>query len=1231
MRTCRILIIFFICAIGVNSQENQFNKKLHKSQFFISSKKSISDLESDFKNLSTDSRPYTYWFWMNGNITKEGITKDLEAMQRIGVGGVFNLEGGTGIPKGPITYLSEEWSELKSHAISEAARLNIDFIMHNCPGWSSSGGPWITPELSMQKLTWSEIYVDGPTSLDTILSQPPTNLDYYQDIAVIAYPSFKNSKPVGFANWEQLNNSIFNHTGRIKISHFDSLQIISLKEIVDLTDKLDHQGRLKWDMPAGSWTIIRIGHTSTGQLNQAAPDTGVGLECDKFSKAAIRLHFNKMMGILYPLIKSHIGKVDIGLEIDSWEVGMQNWTNGFEKEFVKQAGYDLIRFLPAMTGKIVENKQITEQFLWDVRRIQANLIADNYYGEFRTLCNNYGLLSYCEPYDRGPMEEMQIGARVDGVLGEFWNGLSAIFQNNLMMRRTSKLASSIAHINGMKYVGAEAYTSEPESGRWQEHPFSLKAVGDKAFTEGINRMTIHRYAMQPHPTASPAMTLGPWGIHFDRTNTLWEPSRAWMEYLNRCQTLLQNSLFVADIAYFTGENVVGYTKALRHDLNPIPPEGYDYDLINAEILQNKVRVENGKMLLPDGMNYKLLVLQDSSYLTLNTLKKIHSMVQDGLFLMGERPVQMLGLMDYFNDGESEFERICNELWGNKNDNSSVRNFGKGKIYKNISLDRVLEKMDLPPDFKLVGNNVNAPIRYIHRQINENEIYFVSNQRRTQEEIVCKFRTSNKVPELWDPVTGKISRLALYHQDGECIIVPLQLEPYGSAFIVFRSEFDETNALKSIHKDDKVLVDLNPSFLNQKVDTTLSHITDNFSISFWVKPESDIMLNTDNPMGYIRNPWTEYYAIYPPSGQRLFGDKHATIGIAIGRNGIAIWENEKGFPEFKFAVEKPISGWTHFCVVYENAIPTIYLNGEVAGSGVRSNLTIHPVLNQLSLEHTSSFYNGDMTYPKLHEKALSKSEILQIMKNGRQSEMKNRAIDLMFPMDAKTLLVWENGSYKLTTSDDHIIDIQVRTIDRPIKIDGPWEINFPSGFGAPKRAKIPKLESLHKHKENGIKYFSGTATYSKNIYLTTAMLESGNNIFLDLGELEVMAEIFINGINKGILWTRPYQMDITDVLKYGKNKLEIRVTNLWVNRLIGDEQLPEEHKYVPGGGMNGIVAMRNGAILELPDWYQTKRDKPKNGRVTFATWQHFQRDSPLVESGLIGPVYLKFAKKVNVSY
>lgn len=725
-----------------------------------------------------------------------------------------------------------------------------------------------------------------------------------------------------------------------------------------------------------------------------------------------------MMDLLYPLIKPYVHQIQIGLEIDSWEVGMQNWTSGFEGEFCERTGYDLIKYLPAMTGKIVGSKEMTERFLWDIRRVQADLLADNYYGEFRNLCNQYGLVSYCEPYDRGPMEELQIGSRVDGVMGEFWNGLSAIFQNNLMMRRTTKLASSIAHINGQKVVGAEAYTSEPESGRWQEYPFALKAVGDKAFTEGINRMVIHRYAMQPHPDAAPAMTLGPWGIHFDRTNTWWEPGRAWIDYLNRCQTLLQEGLFVADFAYFTGDNIVGYTKVHRRDLNPVPPEGYDYDLMNTETLLNRAWVERGRLRLPDGMNYRVLVLQEQSHITLGLLRKLRNMVEQGLIIVGARPQQTVGLQSYSVIEEKEFEQLCDELWGKAATTVVDRSVGKGRIFweTSLNLEQVLEKIQLRPDFEVITDSISAPIRYIHRQIGESDVYFVANQQRTSKELICNFRVKGKIPEFWNPISGERTRAMVYQTNEETISVPVQLEAYGSVFVVFRSDLPEQKAIRSIHKDGKCLIDASAISTEGWKQAAYPDIRDNFSISLWVKPESDAMLNIDNPMGYIPYPWTEYYAIYPSGGELLYGAGHATCGLAVGRNGVAVWENEKGYPEFKMGVEKPISGWSHICLVYREGAPHIYINGEHIAYKTKSLQTIHPGLNFTTLKEGASYYNGDMSVPVLFSKVLSDKEISQLVAKGYTRNTDERILDWIPYADTRSLLAWSDGNYEFVTSD-----------------------------------------------------------------------------------------------------------------------------------------------------------------------------------------------------------------------
>ncbi|MBD0280075.1 MAG: glycosyl hydrolase family 43, partial [Flavisolibacter sp.] len=495
--------------------------------------------------------------------------------------------------------------------------------------------------------------------------------------------------------------------------------IINANAILDLSQYTDTNGMLSWNAPAGNWTILRIGFTPTGALNRAAPDSGIGLECDKYNRSAITFHFNKMMENLMPVIEPLAKKRKMGLEIDSYEVGTQNWTPGFEQEFRKRRGYDLIKYLPAVAGgRNVGNVEITERFLWDFRRVQADLIAENYYGQFHQLCRQHGITSYIEPYEMGPMEEMQIGSRVDVNLGEFWFGISSTYPIKQTIRRTPKLAASIAHIHGQKEVGAEAFTAEPDSARWQEYPFAMKAVGDKAFTKGVNRMIIHRFAHQPHLSAAPGMTMGPWGIHFDRTNTWWNQSKGWLRYLARCQGLLQQGHFVADLVYFTGEDANMYTSANPDELNPVPPEGYNYDLINAEVIFKQVSIINNQIVLPNGISYRVFILQNYKAITLPLLRRLRDLVKEGMILIGAKPERSLGLSD-FADSNAAFRQIVNELWGAINGNTATEhNYGKGRIYWGQSLSSILQSLNIKPDFEFTSRSGDAPVIYTHRKIKE---------------------------------------------------------------------------------------------------------------------------------------------------------------------------------------------------------------------------------------------------------------------------------------------------------------------------------------------------------------------------------------------------------------------------------------------------------------------------------------------------------------------------------
>lgn len=998
-------------------------------------------------------------------------------------------------------------------------------------------------------------------------------------------------------------------------------QAVDPTSLVNLSRFVNTEGQLTWNAPAGNWTILRMGFTPIGTLNRSAPDTGIGLECDKYSRTAIDFHFNRMMENLIPALGPMAKKGKVGLLIDSWEVGMQNWTAGFEQYFNNKNGYDIATFLPALTGRYVGEGDTTERFLYDLRRTQADMLADNYYGRFTELCRQHDIIAYTEPYDRGPMEEMQIGARVDVNMGEFWNGLSTLFQNNITMRRTTKLAASIAHINGQKVVGAEAFTGEPDSAKWQEYPFMMKPLGDKMFTQGLNRIIFHRYAHQPHPTALPGMTMGPWGIHFDRTNTWWKPGKAWLSYISRCQYLLQQGHFVADLLYFTGEEVGTYTKVYPNELNPAPPQGYDYDLVNAETLLRKVSVKDGRIVLPDGMSYRVLVLQEQKAVSLDLLRKLRDWVRLGMVLVGARPATTPGLR---GRDEQAFNTLVNELWGGIDGRSVTEHrLGTGVVAWGLPMGEVLRKVSVSPDFLVSSRSGDAPITYIHRRINEGDVYFLANQRRSSEDLVCSFRVDNKVPELWDPLTGAATALKLYDTRDGRVQLPLQLGPAGSLFVVFRNAASGRR-VHAISKDGKLLLGTKP--FPAATPKKYPEVANNFTIALWVKPELDIMLGSRSLVGG-NEAWTDYYTIYPPSGEGLYGKGHECVGLCAGRNGVALWTRGAGNPVLTLAASTPISGWSHVAVVYRDAAPSVYVNGKMVQQGKPSAAVVHPGLGHAYLDDGASYYNGDMSEPELFAEALDATRILELANRNEQPKLYQQAAAELPTGGKAGLLLFEPGKYTLQDGGGNGLAVAVQGIAQPQELSGAWQVSFPEQMGAPAQINLPQLMSLHQHSDPGVRYFSGTATYRKSFNLPTTAIGKDKRLFLDLGRVEVMAEVLVNGKNLGVLWCRPYKVDITEAVRAGENKLELKVTNLWPNRLIGDEQVPEPYKFPDpkaAAAMGAFGALSAGGIQELPDWYKEGKPKPEDGRVTFTTWKHYRKDAPLLESGLIGPVVIRFA-------
>ena len=471
-------------------------------------------------------------FWKNGNIRREGLTADLEAMARAGIGGFILMEVALTTPKGPVEFFSPAWREMFRHVIAEAARLGLQASVSTAPGWTGSGGPWVTPERSMQKVTSSEVRATGPRRFEETLPVPETVRGFYADIAVLAFPT--PERPAQTADIEEkalYRRGAYSSQPKVRpafasVAAYEPLardQVIPQGRIVDITARMDQSGRLAWDVPAGNWTIARYGRTSTGQTNRPAPL--VGLECDKLDKGALEEHFREYTAKLVADAGPQVGKTFVATHLDSWEVGAQNWSPDFRREFQNRRGYDPLPWLPAMKGWVIESHEVTERFLWDLRQTVSEALAENHGQHLRKLANAAGLWLSIEPYDMTPCDDMALGAAADVPMGEFWSG-------NFDTRYSVKEATSIAHVYGRRLVAAEAFTSAAQD-CWRMHPATVKSYGDWAFSEGINRFVIHRYVHQPFPQIRPGLSLSVHGLHCDRTETWWELSKPWHTYLAR--------------------------------------------------------------------------------------------------------------------------------------------------------------------------------------------------------------------------------------------------------------------------------------------------------------------------------------------------------------------------------------------------------------------------------------------------------------------------------------------------------------------------------------------------------------------------------------------------------------------------------------------------------------------------------------------------------------------------
>lgn len=722
-------------------------------------------LDAAFAKPPASARPHTWWHWMNGNITKEGITADLEAMAQAGIGGaqIFNVD--QGIPAGKIAYMTPEWLQAMTHAAKEAQRLGLELCFHNCAGWSSSGGPWITPEFSMQALTWSETPVTGGSKLALTLKEPEKRSDYYKDIAVIAFKVPAAGDTFRIPNVR--SKAVFDRGGsglplndHWTPSGGGAPEGVTIPTTDVLVLQCTPEGKLTWDAPAGDWVLLRMGHTTTGAVNAPAPEPGRGLECDKLSREALELHWEKGVApVLKDMGPELVGKSFNNALIDSYEMGCQNWTPKLRREFINRNRYDPLLWMPVIAGRVVGSAEQSERFLWDLRRTVADLFAENYTGRFKELCHENKMQFSVEPYGNGPFDNLQIGMQGDILMGEFWvPGGSA--------GETIKIAASCAHVMGRPIVGAESFTAGEMEGRWQVEPYGIKALGDRMFSQGVNRYIFHRYAHQPWIGLNPGMTMGPWGSHLERTQTWWKQAPAWLTYVARCQHLLQSGRFVADVLTFCGDDAPG-------DLyRPSLPAGYDYDGCDRTVLMTAT-VEKGEIVLPSGAHYKVLMIPDSIWMTPATAAKLVALSKAGAKIVGRKPEKSPSLIG-FPECDTRVKALAAEL-----------------------TLTTLEKALPLPDVRLPER---TPFVWIHRRTEEAEIYFVSNQRYGPQKATVGFRVTGRTPELWYPETGQLEVAPLWQAGKNTTEVTLSLGAAESVFVVFRKG---TKPGKSLVKVERV--------------------------------------------------------------------------------------------------------------------------------------------------------------------------------------------------------------------------------------------------------------------------------------------------------------------------------------------------------------------------------------------------------------------------------------------
>jgi hypothetical protein len=934
-----------------------------------------------FTEPPLNARPGSFWDWLNGAITREQITRDLEAMKTGGMRGgeiwdVAAMADPDGrVPAGP-AFLGPESTQLIVHAIREADRLGMEIGIVASSGWNA-GGSWVTPEHAGKGLYQTSTTVTGPREFREELPLPrlpehcPRDAQgrpaYLREVAVLAVP----------------------HDKAKTLAHVD--------QVIDLTKMVDANGKLRWQVPAGDWDILRFVCMNHGQRLIVPSPNSDGPMIDFFDPRATEFHLHHILSTILKELgrESFVGTSFQTLEFDSMELdGFTPWNGIMAAEFERRVGYPVTRFLPLLAGWKLKDDAAGQQFLYDWKKFVSDLLIDSHYVTGRKFLAPYGVKLIAESggpgppiWDSNPVDGIKALGAVDIPRGEFWIRHRGIF--------LVKEIASAAHVYDKRLVDAEAFTTWR---RWIDGPLNHKELADRALCEGLNCFSLHTFASSPPEAGLPG-----WAYHagtdINPAATWWPMVRGLMDYLARCSYMLRQGWFVGDVCYYYGDQAPNFfpplcnvpEKPLLEGLDA----GNDYDVCSSEVILERMRVEGGRIVLPDGMSYAALILPEQDHIPSEVLAKIRSLIADGATVIGhQRPTRAPGTKDQQAE-TAEVLRLAGELWGRseaaeQKDSPavSIRPIGKGRFIIASDRSTALREIGVAADFAIVGHTGAdlGPLDFIHRKTAEEEFYFVRNKTREPQALTCRFRVAAEskglVPEFWWPDSGHRSACHDWMSvPGGQTELPVTLGPLGSVFVVFR------------------------------------------------KPD-----------------------------------------IAVD------------------------------------------------------------------------------------------------------------------PISRDTFAVAESPA--------------------PLAIDGPWQVGFPDGWGAPRETSFDPLRSWTESDNEGIRFFSGIATYRKSFEVPESLAKL-DRLFLELGDLAEIAEVTLNGKRLGLVWLPPYRIEISGAVHAGMNQLDVRVANLWANRLNADSLRPESTRFTRS----------NLDRIQTDPTSDSSYGRVPRGK----TRPVYTEIPPLMKSGLFGPV------------